>query len=100
MIKNSTLIHDLTSEQLATLFSDIQNQLSDLKQNFQPKVPEEYITRKELADLLKCDLSTLYNWVKKGKLKTYGLGNRIWFKRSEIEAALLPLNEKKGNSHE
>lgn len=97
-MKNATLIHDLTHEQLVSLFEGLQNQLTEIKQSFEPKKPTEYITRNELAELLKCDLSTIHNWTKKGKLIPYGIGNRVYYKRSEIEAVLLPFGKNKGGT--
>lgn len=99
-MKNSTLIHDVTPDQIASLFEGLQNQLSEIKQNFEPKVPAEYLTRNEVAEMLKCDLSTVHNWTKKGKLKPYSIGNRIYYKLREVEAALIPLGKEKGGSHE
>ena len=80
---------------IISLFEGLQSQLTELKQNFEPKSPTEYLTRNEVAEMLKCDLSTLHNWVKKGKLIPYGIGNRVYFKRSEIEKVLSPI--AKGN---
>lgn len=94
-MKNSTLIHDITPEQLISMFQDLQQQLAELKKNFEPKVPTEYLTRAEVKELLKCDLSTIHNWCKKGKLKPLGIGARVYFKRSDIEAILIPLNSIK-----
>jgi excisionase family DNA binding protein len=88
MQKNATLIHDITSEQLLSLFEGLQNQLNDLKHKFEPKAPTEYLTRNEVAELLKCDLSTLWIWTKKGKLISYGIGNRVYYKRNEVETAI------------
>jgi hypothetical protein len=96
MTKNSTLIHDLTHDQLVSLFDGIQNQLTEIKQNFTPKEPTEWLTRQEVADLLKVDLSTLWNWHQKGKLIPFGIGNRVLYKRSDIEQALILLGTKKG----
>ncbi|HWY12719.1 MAG TPA: helix-turn-helix domain-containing protein [Bacteroidia bacterium] len=90
-MENSTILHHVTPEQINTLFQGLQNQLSELKQNFEPKSPTQYLTRAELAEMLKCDLSTIHNWTKKGKLKPYGIGNRIYYKRNEVEAVLTPL---------
>lgn len=92
-METSTILHNVTPEQINSLFQGLQNQLNDLKQNFEPKTPTEYLTRSEVAKMLKCDLSTLHNWVKKGKLIPYGIGNRVYFKRSEIEAVLLRLDQ-------
>lgn len=85
----------MTAEQIIKLFADLQNQINDLKQHYEPKQPTEYLTRKEVSELLKCDLSTLWLWSKKGKLKPYGIGNRTYYKRNEIELAIVDLSRKK-----
>ena len=91
MHKNSTLVHDLTIEQLTSLFEGIQKQLSELKENFEPKTPNVYISRTALAEKLFCDISTIHNWTVKGKLKAYGIGARVYYRLDEVEAALIPL---------
>lgn len=90
-MKNSTILHEVTPEQITNLFEGLQNQLKELKANFEPKTPTEYLTRSEVSKLLSCDLSTVHNWTKKGKLIPYGLGNRVYYKRSEVEAVLIPI---------
>ena len=99
-MKNATILHDFTPDQIASLFKGLQNQITELKKDFQPKLPIEWLTRNEVSELLKCDLSTLHNWVKKGKLIPYGIGNRIYFKRTDIENALVNLGKKKGGNDE
>ena len=74
-----------TLERLA----EIETQLNHLKEYFQPKEPVELMTRKEVAEHFKIDISTLHNWTKKGKLISYGLGARVYYKRSEIQQALV-----------
>jgi excisionase family DNA binding protein len=64
---------------------------ADLKKNFQPKEPEEYLTRNEVAEMLKIDLSTVHNWTKKGILQAYQCGGRVYYKRSEVENAIVKL---------
>ena len=77
---------------LATLISDaVKSQLEDLKKNFQPKVPTELLTRNEVKELFKVDLSTIHNWTKKGKLKSYGIGGRVYYKRSELDSTIIEL---------
>ena len=95
MKTEATLIHHMTAEQLTKLFADLQNQINELKQHYEPKQPTELLTRNEVAELLKCNLTTIWLWCKKGKLKPYGIGNRVYFKRSEIELALINLSVKK-----
>lgn len=83
------MLHNVSAEEFNLLFKGLQNQIAELKKNLEPKNPVELLTRNEVAEMLKCDLSTIHNWCKKGKLKPYGIGNRVYFKRSEIE--LTPL---------
>ncbi|AZA84956.1 DNA-binding protein [Chryseobacterium lactis] len=56
-----------------------------LKQEFQPKEPTHYLSRQEVCKILSIDLSTLHRWRKEGTLIAYGLGNRVYFKRNEID---------------
>lgn len=82
----------ISPQQLQDAISnDVKKQLEELKKNFEPKTPTEYLTRRETADLLKVDLSTIHNWTKKGKLQPYGLGGKVYYKRSEVESSLIEL---------
>jgi len=82
----------VTPDQLQNaILTGVQKQLSELKEQFQPKEPTEYLTRNEVKDLLKVDLSTVHNWTKKGKLNAYGIGHRVYYKRDEVERMLTPL---------
>jgi len=74
------------------ILKGIKAEIDILKKEFQPKEPTEYMTREEVRDLLNIDLSTVHNWTKRGKLKAYGIGNRVYFKRKEVEQAIKPLN--------
>ncbi len=83
----------ISPDQLQEAIVDgVKIELQRLQENFQPKHPDELMTRNEVKDFLKVDLSTVHNWTKKGKLKSYGLGHRIYYKRSEVEKAIIPLN--------
>jgi excisionase family DNA binding protein len=76
---------------LCDLVSTVKAQLDEQKKSFEPKNPDEWLTRVEVAEMLKCDKSTVHNWTKKGKLKKYCIGNRTYYKRSEVEAALIAI---------
>ena len=69
----------------------IKEEIEDLKQDFQPKEPKEYLTRSEIAEMFSVDISTVHNWTKKGKLIAYGIGNRVYYLRKEVEVAIKPL---------
>lgn len=81
-------------EQLQQSFAAMLDaRLDALKKEFQPKVPTEYLTRNEVAEMLQIDLSTLHHWTKRGKLLSYGIGNRVYYKRNDVEAAIQPLTK-------
>jgi hypothetical protein len=83
---------EITPQQLETAILDgVKIQIENLKENFLPERPTEYLTRQEVAKMLKVDLSTLHNWHKKGKLVPYGLGGRVYYKRSDLDIAIIKL---------
>ena len=83
----------ITPEQLQTqILKGVQSQIDDLKKHFTPKEPNEYLTRLEVSKLFSVDLSTIHNWNKKKILNPIGLGSRVYYLRSQIEASLKPLN--------
>ncbi len=45
----------------------------------------EYLSRKDVAKLLKISLTTLNDWSKQGIVQSYRIGNRVLYKKKEIE---------------
>jgi hypothetical protein len=85
-----------TPNALANLIDEkIKLQLEDLKKNFTPKEPEEFLTRNETSEILKISLVTLHDWVKKGILKPYKMGNKTYFSRKEITQTMFNSNNRK-----
>ncbi len=83
----------VTPEQLqAAIIEGVNTQLKELKEHFQPKEPTEYLTRTEVSKLLRVDLSTVHNYTKRGTLQAYGIGGRVYYKRREVEEAIVKLN--------
>ena len=81
-MKSFQLIN-LTAEDFRdTILEGVKKELQDFKKEL--KEPEEILTRKQTCDLLQVNLSTLHNWRVKKKLTPYLLGNRVFYKRSEI----------------
>ncbi|MFI1743255.1 helix-turn-helix domain-containing protein [Thalassobellus sediminis] len=76
------------------IINDVRAELNVIAQNFQPIKPPEYLTRQEVAVILKVSLVTLTDWNKKGILKPYRLGNLIRYKQAELEEALISINSK------
>jgi excisionase family DNA binding protein len=94
---NITQVHGITPQQLKeSILFDVRTELKEIVLNFQPTKQPEYLTRKEVAIILKVSLVTLSDWNKKGVLKPYRLGNLIRYKRVELDQALISINSKKG----
>lgn len=84
----------VTPEQLqAEITAGVKRQLDEFLKHFTPKLPAEYLTRKDVAEMFSVDITTVHNWCKSGKLKPLGLGSRVYFLRSEIEESLIRLND-------
>lgn len=52
----------------------------------------ELIGRKDACIILHCNLTTLHKHTKSGRLKSYGIGNRILYKKSEVLESVKPIN--------
>lgn len=82
-------------------------QLIDSKlRSFAPQTEQtnqsKFITRREVATLLKITLPTLHEWTKLGWLRPYKVGNRVLYKEPEVFACIEKLNSykfKKGVNH-
>lgn len=99
-MNEATVFYGLNPEEIKSLFLEIKSELKELKGNLEPKKPTEYLTRKEVSLLLKCNLSTIHNWTKKGTLIPYGIDGRVYYKRNEVESAIVPFGRNRGTSNE
>lgn len=83
----------ITPEQLQNeIIAGVKLQLDDFLKHFTAKQPNEYLTRQEVAKMFNVDISTVHNWCKSKKINPLGIGSRVYFLRSDIEASLKPLN--------
>lgn len=81
-------LNGITAQQLAEvlvplLFPQLGEQLNTKK---------ELLTPEETCDFLSCKRTSLWKHTKSGKLKSYGLGNRVYYKREELLEAIKPIN--------
>ena len=93
-MEKATILNNVSAEEITNLFQGLQNQIKELKENFEPVKPTELLTVTECAELLKVDRSTLWNWQQKGTLCPFGIGARVYYRRSDIESALILLGRK------
>ncbi|MBP0903557.1 helix-turn-helix domain-containing protein [Mariniflexile gromovii] len=78
-------------ESLTDEIKALKNELKEIKDNFKPKEQSIYLSRKEVSTMLKIDVSSCHNWTKKGILQAYQIGGRVYYKREEVEAAIVKL---------
>ena len=93
MLTKTIEIQEITVDELADKVADklldkIKHYLDDLHTN----ESDVYLTRQETADFLKINITTLWHWTNKAKIKSYGIGYRRYYNKQEI-IALLKKNE-------
>ncbi|MFN4762707.1 helix-turn-helix domain-containing protein [Gillisia sp. Q332] len=76
------------------ILSGVAKQLKNFSRNFKPRDPTIWIGRKEAAEILGVTYSTLLVWNKKGILHPFKVGNRVRYRREDIEQLLLQSNKK------
>ena len=94
MVNNKILIEEITASDLvATLQVIIAAEIKKLKEN----QPEKLLSPKETCKLFQPAISkvTLAAWTKNGKLQDFRIGGRVYYKQSEIFAALTILKKYK-----
>ena len=95
MIKRELVqIENISVEELTEIIADkladkIETRIAKL---ISSQNDEELLTRTETAEFLKINFTTLWNWTKKGKVTAYGIGNRVYYKRGELNKALIQIN--------
>ena len=84
----------ITPEELnSSIFNYIDKKIDELKKLYQPKEPTKYIKRKQVAEMLGMDVSSVHNMTKKGILKKYQISGRVLYIRSEVENAIVKLKK-------
>ena len=82
-------LNGITLEQLVEALKP----LLESQQNNDPQQPqEELLTRDEVCKLLNINKTTLWKHTKSGRLTSFGIGNRVLYKRSEVLKAINRLN--------
>jgi excisionase family DNA binding protein len=90
---DAILLKEVTPQQLTeTILNGVKRQITDLKKDFTPRQPDDFLTRMETAKLLKISLTTVHEWANIKILKAYKVGNRTYFSRKEIENTLFSSN--------
>lgn len=89
-------ITQLTPQDLKQLIKEaIQEELASFEESLSHTELDRLNSRKKTAKkIFDVNLSTLHRWTQQGRIKAHAIGNRIYYKDSSIEEALVELKSK------
>jgi excisionase family DNA binding protein len=88
---NQILLNGITLEQLAEALKPLLQSQKMVSETVETE--NELLTREQVCKLLSINKTTLWKHTKSGKLKSLGLGNRVYYKKSEVLEAVKHLNQ-------
>ena len=88
-MSNQIFLNGITIEQLAETLKNLMLNSTESKHQHSG---DEFLTRDKVCELLKINKTTLWKHSKSGRLKSYGIGNRVLYKSSEIMQAVKSIN--------
>jgi excisionase family DNA binding protein len=90
-MSSQIFLNGITIEELANALKPLLQPQKTQNQTIQEE--NELLTREEVCKLLSINKTTLWKHTKSGKLKSLGLGNRVYYKKSEVLQAVKHLNQ-------
>jgi excisionase family DNA binding protein len=93
MSNTNIFLNGITLQELAEALAPLLQQ-KPLQQNqvAQVEPSNDLLTRDEVCKLLNFNKTSLWKHTKSGRLKSYGIGNRVLYKKSEVLEAVKPIN--------
>lgn len=86
----------IDEQSLIEAFQALKNEISELKSiliaqtSIERSEDTTLMTRAEVSKFFQVNMSTVRNWSISGILQPYYMGDRVYFKRSEVMNALIP----------
>ena len=81
-------------DELKNEIATIKNELAEIKLNLQkPTENTKYLGRKEVAEMLNVNISSVHNYTVKGILTAFQLGGKVYYRKVDIEAAMIELKK-------
>ncbi|MBE2188424.1 MAG: helix-turn-helix domain-containing protein [Desulfobulbaceae bacterium] len=97
----SIILTQLNEEQIGQIVKDSLNTIlaeSNLQNQNQTETKIELYTKDDIRKIFGVSLVTIHNWMKKGFLSYIKIGRRVYFKKQDINAALISINLADFNS--
>ena len=73
------------------LLKPILGRIEKIETEYEKTNIDPVLTREQTAKRFNVDLSTLHRWTQQGKIKAHAIGNRIYYKDSSIQEALVEI---------
>lgn len=92
------ILYSTSIPALRAMIGDIvEEKLRKFRPETQPltQSQQEYLSRKEVCELLKISKATLHYWTKDGILKGYRIGGRVLYKSFEVEQSVQEIQTHK-----
>jgi len=89
MERNIQFIQTTPDQLTEQILKGVNDRLEEFQKNLQQqKESTQWLTREETAKLLKVSLVTLHDWTKRKILIAYRIGNKVRYKKDEVENSL------------
>lgn len=85
MVKKIIEIHNTTPQELKVeIVQGVKQCIAQMAKDVKEKETSDWLTRKELKEMLSVSLVTIHDWCNKGILKPYKIGRQTRFKKKEV----------------
>jgi hypothetical protein len=93
MARESIVLYNISPEELFTKLNELKREIiNNISTPQKDTVREELMTPEDVSLYFKRHKDTIKNWSKKKYLLKHGIGKAAYYKRSEVESAIIPLN--------
>lgn len=97
-MKNTTQLYGITPDELTNeILERLKKEIIPLVSQKQSEslLEKDLLTIKQVVSILKISKTCLHDWVKKGILKSYKVGNRTYFYRPELRELIFNSNNQR-----
>lgn len=84
MNTTQVLFSTISISELESRIAKILTEILDRQGHKTTAAADEYITRKETAQILKISVVTLHHWTRQGLIQHYKISSRVRYKRAEV----------------
>ena len=91
-MEKSILLHCITPEELRQIIKEVIREELIANNILVNQGENVFLTREETCSILKINKSSLWKWTKMGKLISYGIGNRVLYKKNEVIESIIRIH--------